>query len=203
MPACSGRGDGLRKEKAHLNKLLSPELTSTAGSQGQGEGRGSSLSIHSLPSGPSSPFSTEEQPVASWALSFERLLQDPLGLAYFTVSPGWAALGKGTAEAGPGAYRASGWPLSMVPHLARLWYPFPHHQAGNSSFSLSLSLLLIFSCCPRPVPSVCLSGPSAVSVPVLEHVIQPVSEGFPSPLLTPGVPEEGIQRRERNFLESL
>ncbi|XP_015344019.1 regulator of G-protein signaling 14 [Marmota marmota marmota] len=60
------------------------ELSSTAGSQGQGEGRGSSLSIHSLPSGPSSPFPTEEQPVASWALSFERLLQDPLGLAYFT-----------------------------------------------------------------------------------------------------------------------
>ncbi|ERE80478.1 regulator of G-protein signaling 14-like protein [Cricetulus griseus] len=60
------------------------ELTSTAGSQGQSEGRGSSLSIHSLPSGPSSPFSTEDQPVASWALSFERLLQDPLGLAYFT-----------------------------------------------------------------------------------------------------------------------
>ncbi|XP_062942349.1 regulator of G-protein signaling 14 isoform X2 [Cynocephalus volans] len=60
------------------------ELSSTAGPQGQGEGRGSSLSIHSLPSGPSSPFPTEEQPVASWALSFERLLQDPLGLAYFT-----------------------------------------------------------------------------------------------------------------------
>uniref|UniRef100_A0A8C2W8Q1 Regulator of G-protein signaling 14 n=1 Tax=Chinchilla lanigera TaxID=34839 RepID=A0A8C2W8Q1_CHILA len=60
------------------------ELSSTAGSQGQGEGRGSSLSIHSLPSGPSSPFPTDEQPVASWALSFERLLQDPLGLAYFT-----------------------------------------------------------------------------------------------------------------------
>ncbi|XP_063086939.1 regulator of G-protein signaling 14 isoform X3 [Cavia porcellus] len=60
------------------------ELSSTAGSQAQGEGRGSSLSIHSLPSGPSSPFTTEEQPVASWALSFERLLQDPLGLAYFT-----------------------------------------------------------------------------------------------------------------------
>lgn len=64
------------------------ELSSTAGPQGQGEGRGSSLSIHSLPSGPSSPFPTEEQPVASWGLSFERLLQDPLGLAYFTVSPG-------------------------------------------------------------------------------------------------------------------
>ncbi|XP_057584121.1 regulator of G-protein signaling 14 isoform X2 [Hippopotamus amphibius kiboko] len=60
------------------------ELSSTAGPQGQGEDRGSSLSIHSLPSGPSSPFSTEEQPVASWGLSFERLLQDPLGLAYFT-----------------------------------------------------------------------------------------------------------------------
>ncbi|XP_012577881.1 PREDICTED: regulator of G-protein signaling 14 isoform X2 [Condylura cristata] len=60
------------------------ELSSTAGSQGQSEGRGSSLSIHSLPSGPSGPFPTEDQPVASWALSFERLLQDPLGLAYFT-----------------------------------------------------------------------------------------------------------------------
>lgn len=60
------------------------ELSSTTGSQGQSEGRGSSLSIHSLPSGPSSPFPAEEQPVASWALSFERLLQDPLGLAYFT-----------------------------------------------------------------------------------------------------------------------
>lgn len=60
------------------------ELTSTSGSQAQGEGRGSSLSIHSLPSGPSSPFSTDEQPVASWAQSFERLLQDPRGLAYFT-----------------------------------------------------------------------------------------------------------------------
>ncbi|KAM6224210.1 regulator of G-protein signaling 14 [Rhynchocyon petersi] len=58
------------------------ELSSVAGPQDQG--RGSSLSIHSLPSGPSSPFPTEEQPVAGWALSFERLLQDPLGLAYFT-----------------------------------------------------------------------------------------------------------------------
>ncbi|XP_069332288.1 regulator of G-protein signaling 14 isoform X1 [Eulemur rufifrons] len=60
------------------------ELSSVSGPQGQGEGRGSSLSIHSLPSGPSSPFPSEEQTVASWALSFERLLQDPLGLAYFT-----------------------------------------------------------------------------------------------------------------------
>ncbi|KAK2490934.1 hypothetical protein MC885_014183 [Smutsia gigantea] len=60
------------------------ELSSTARSKGECEGHGSSLSIHSLPSGPSSPFPTEEQPVASWGLSFERLLQDPLGLAYFT-----------------------------------------------------------------------------------------------------------------------
>lgn len=60
------------------------ELSSTVGPQEQSEGRGSSLSVHSLPSGPSSPFPAEEQPVASWGLSFERLLQDPLGLAYFT-----------------------------------------------------------------------------------------------------------------------
>uniref|UniRef100_A0A8C0XF72 Regulator of G-protein signaling 14 n=1 Tax=Castor canadensis TaxID=51338 RepID=A0A8C0XF72_CASCN len=60
------------------------ELSSTAASQDRCEGRGSNLSIHSLPSGSNSPFPTEEQPVASWALSFERLLQDPLGLAYFT-----------------------------------------------------------------------------------------------------------------------
>lgn len=84
---------------------LSAELTSTAGSQGQSEGRGSSLSIHSLPSGPSSPFSTDDQPVASWALSFERLLQDPLGLAYFTVSlgKGWGRMG------GVGQVPLQGW----------------------------------------------------------------------------------------------
>ncbi|XP_035870580.1 regulator of G-protein signaling 14 isoform X1 [Phyllostomus discolor] len=60
------------------------ELSSTAEPQGQGNGRGSSLSIRSLPSGPSSSFPTEDQPAASWGLSFERLLQDPLGQAYFT-----------------------------------------------------------------------------------------------------------------------
>uniref|UniRef100_A0A5F8GPW7 RGS domain-containing protein n=1 Tax=Monodelphis domestica TaxID=13616 RepID=A0A5F8GPW7_MONDO len=46
-------------------------FTNVVGPEGAGEGRGSTLSVHSLPS-------------ASWALSFERLLQDPLGLAYFT-----------------------------------------------------------------------------------------------------------------------
>ncbi|XP_055969016.1 regulator of G-protein signaling 14, partial [Sorex fumeus] len=60
------------------------ELSNTKGPQGQGESRGSSLSVHSLPSAPASPFPSDEQPVASWALSFERLLQDPLGLAFFT-----------------------------------------------------------------------------------------------------------------------
>ncbi|GAB1298226.1 Regulator of G-protein signaling 14 [Apodemus speciosus] len=70
--------------RAEVLAVSDGELTSAAGSQAQGEGRGSSLSIHSLPSGPSSPFSTEEQPVACWAQSFERLLQDPRGLAYFT-----------------------------------------------------------------------------------------------------------------------
>ncbi|KAI4541367.1 hypothetical protein MG293_008509 [Ovis ammon polii] len=80
-----GRGslDSLHCFKSVL-AVSDGELSSTTGPQGQGEGRGSSLSIHSLPSGPSSPFPTEEQPVASWGLSFERLLQDPLGLAYFT-----------------------------------------------------------------------------------------------------------------------
>ncbi|XP_028909391.1 regulator of G-protein signaling 14 [Ornithorhynchus anatinus] len=47
------------------------------------EGRGSTLSIQSLPSAPSRPFAAD-QSVASWAQSFERLLQDRLGLAYFT-----------------------------------------------------------------------------------------------------------------------
>lgn len=91
-----GAGEGSRVHPTICSPPLS-ELSSQTGTQGQGEGRGSSLSIHSLPSGPSSPFPTEEQPVASWALSFERLLHDPLGLAYFTVSPGvgWGGAGWG------------------------------------------------------------------------------------------------------------
>jgi hypothetical protein len=101
------------------------ELSSTAASQDRCEGRGSNLSIHSLPSGSNSPFPTEEQPVASWALSFERLLQDPLGLAYFTVSPGvgWrgeeqtvdATAGRGGRGTGEGLGRT--WPE---------WAPSPH-----------------------------------------------------------------------------
>lgn len=168
-------GQRLRKEKCRPPPFvnLSAELTSTAGSQGQSEGRGSSLSIHSLPSGPSSPFSTEDQPVASWALSFERLLQDPLGLAYFTVSPGVGGEMVERQEAGfwrrhrPGFRVVRAQLLSMVPHLACLWHPSPHHRAGNSSF-LSSSLLLIFF---LRSGTICLSvwclGP--VSVPVFEH----------------------------------
>lgn len=83
-----GLGHGLGRLQGSRPLVCPPaELSSKAGPQGQGEGRGSSLSIHSLPSGPSSSFPTEDQPAASWGLSFERLLQDPLGQAYFTVSP--------------------------------------------------------------------------------------------------------------------
>ncbi|XP_069100583.1 regulator of G-protein signaling 14 isoform X2 [Pleurodeles waltl] len=46
-------------------------------------GRGSNQSLTSLPSVRRSG-SSSERAVASWAVSFERLLQDPLGVAYFT-----------------------------------------------------------------------------------------------------------------------
>lgn len=46
--------------------------------------------------------------MASWALSFERLLQDPVGLAYFTVSPGVGWNGRGGCLAVRGLDRASG-----------------------------------------------------------------------------------------------
>lgn len=141
-----------------LPPLVHPptELSSTAGPQGQGESRGSSLSIHSLPSGPSSPFPTEEQPVASWGLSFERLLQDPLGLAYFTVSLG-AGLGGQMAVAtmvcvagvGNGHGRGRGWSfrlarmvfLCWLPPLALLWHLLPLLSAGTfPCLCLSFSL---------------------------------------------------------------
>ncbi|KAG8578885.1 hypothetical protein GDO81_010653 [Engystomops pustulosus] len=44
-------------------------------------GRGSDQSLNSLPSVQTAGL---EQSVASWAVSFERLLQDPLGVEYFT-----------------------------------------------------------------------------------------------------------------------
>ncbi|XP_069507637.1 regulator of G-protein signaling 14 isoform X2 [Ambystoma mexicanum] len=47
------------------------------------EGRGSRHSLTSLPSG-LSPRPPRSRAVASWAVSFEHLLQDPLGVAYFT-----------------------------------------------------------------------------------------------------------------------
>lgn len=86
--SADGVGPRGRLQSSHPLVYPPAELSSTVGPQEHSEGRGSSLSIHSLPSGPSSPFPTEEQPVASWGLSFERLLQDPLGLAYFTVIAG-------------------------------------------------------------------------------------------------------------------
>ncbi|CAH2277304.1 regulator of G- signaling 14 isoform X1 [Pelobates cultripes] len=47
------------------------------------DGRGSDQSLNSLPSVRSSGL-TSEHSVASWAVSFERLLEDPLGVEYFT-----------------------------------------------------------------------------------------------------------------------
>ncbi|XP_075715490.1 regulator of G-protein signaling 14 [Rhinoderma darwinii] len=47
------------------------------------DGRGSDQSLNSLPSVQSTRFGSERS-VASWAVSFERLLQDPLGVDYFT-----------------------------------------------------------------------------------------------------------------------
>ncbi|XP_053318948.1 regulator of G-protein signaling 14 isoform X2 [Spea bombifrons] len=47
------------------------------------DGRGSDQSLNSLPSVQTTGL-TSEHSVASWAVSFERLLQDPLGVDYFT-----------------------------------------------------------------------------------------------------------------------
>ncbi|XP_030069298.1 LOW QUALITY PROTEIN: regulator of G-protein signaling 14 [Microcaecilia unicolor] len=47
------------------------------------DGRGSDQSLNSLPSVQTRAFSAERS-VASWAVSFERLLQDPIGVKYFT-----------------------------------------------------------------------------------------------------------------------
>ncbi|KAG8439326.1 hypothetical protein GDO86_005521 [Hymenochirus boettgeri] len=46
-------------------------------------GRGSNHSLNSLPSAQITGHASEKS-VASWAVSFERLLQDPLGIEYFT-----------------------------------------------------------------------------------------------------------------------
>ena len=52
-------------------------------------------SDHSLSSNASLPSvqscrRLRERRAASWAVSFERLLQDPLGVRYFSVSRGWS-----------------------------------------------------------------------------------------------------------------
>ncbi|XP_029439226.1 regulator of G-protein signaling 14 isoform X2 [Rhinatrema bivittatum] len=49
----------------------------------EGDGRGSDQSLNSLPSDHTRGLASE-RPVASWAVSFERLLQDPTGVKYFT-----------------------------------------------------------------------------------------------------------------------
>uniref|UniRef100_A0A7M4F7D0 Regulator of G-protein signaling 14 n=1 Tax=Crocodylus porosus TaxID=8502 RepID=A0A7M4F7D0_CROPO len=55
-------------------------LATSVGELNASRARGSSQSVDSLPSSPS----TAPGPVASWAESFEALLQDRVGLAYFT-----------------------------------------------------------------------------------------------------------------------
>ncbi|XP_018407889.1 PREDICTED: regulator of G-protein signaling 14 [Nanorana parkeri] len=47
------------------------------------DGRGSDQSLNSLPSGHTAGFASDRS-VATWAVSFERLLQDPVGIEYFT-----------------------------------------------------------------------------------------------------------------------
>nr|DBA30896.1 TPA: hypothetical protein GDO54_006824 [Pyxicephalus adspersus] len=47
------------------------------------DGRGSDHSLNSLPSVQTAGFASDRS-VASWAVSFERLLQDPVGIEYFT-----------------------------------------------------------------------------------------------------------------------
>lgn len=92
--------------------------------------------------------------MASWGLSFERLLQDPLGLAYFTVSPGVGWGGQmAVATMGEGRWaRGKAW---MEPQAGQSGIP---PSASSSSFSLapsssfptwelSLSLPLLFSLC--------------------------------------------------------
>lgn len=92
--------------------------------------------------------------MASWAQSFERLLQDPRGLAYFTVSPGvewnggeWGPLQEGGT--GEGTERASGWPDCCF----SLWSPPLASFPPSPSWELSLLVLVSVSYF-LPVPQI-------------------------------------------------
>lgn len=66
-------------------------------------------SDHSLSSNASLPSvqscrRLRERRAASWAVSFERLLQDPLGVRYFSVSRGASAPSAGAPRRRPGAH---------------------------------------------------------------------------------------------------
>ncbi|KYO28722.1 regulator of G-protein signaling 14 [Alligator mississippiensis] len=63
-----------------LPSLVLQGLATSVGELNASRAQGSSQSVNSLPSSPS----TAPGPVASWAESFEALLQDRVGLAYFT-----------------------------------------------------------------------------------------------------------------------
>lgn len=82
--------------------------------------------------------------MASWAQSFERLLQDPRGLAYFTVSPGVAWSGGARVPlqeggAGGDVDRVSSWPECCFSLWSLSLASFP------SLPSWELSLLVLIS----------------------------------------------------------
>lgn len=126
--------------------------------------------------------------MASWAQSFERLLQDPRGLAYFTVSPGvgWNRGGRVPLQeegAGEDIDRASGW----LECCFSLWSLSLASFPSSPSWELSLLVLISVSYF-LPVPqiwhhlSVCLvSWPPCLSQSLNTFLKQPVSEGLPSP----------------------
>lgn len=75
-----------------------------------GADRKDCVSNHSLSSNASLPSvqscrRLRDRRVASWAVSFERLLQDPLGVRYFSVS----GAGRGTGAPPAGPWDHGGW----------------------------------------------------------------------------------------------
>jgi hypothetical protein len=110
--------------------------------------------------------------VASWAQSFERLLQDPRGLAYFTVSPGVGWNGGGQVPLQKGG---SGWPECCFSLWSLSLASFPSSPSWELSFLVLISVSYFL-----PVPqswhhlSVLSGLLASVSVPVFERVPQPV-----------------------------
>lgn len=76
----AGRGAGLAPGSG-----AGPDLSLCISELNSSGARGSSHSVHSLP-GAQNAGCAAELPVASWAESFETLLQDRVAVTYFTVS---------------------------------------------------------------------------------------------------------------------